>query len=253
MSCPATPPATTKRPRPCFYRRHAQSPRPHHPRRPPRPRRGAPTHLAGDRPAPRAHPRARAPDRGHGAHAPARPPPAPLARRRRHPRRLLARPTRHAPTCDTVGAAPRRQGMRGPRDAANGTDGPEGARTTPRPPPASGRSASPPSCARPSPAPSPTSSPRSPMPPRPPFPSWPRSSPRPSSVPMWPSPSCSSSPFCASCIRVPMATASPPGRAARTPRSTPYKGASSPLQGLKSWRYFGAKIAPLALKTWCYA
>jgi len=68
-------------------------------------------------------------------------PPCALARRRRHPRRLLARPTRHAPTCDTVGAAPRRQGMRGPRDAANGTDGPEGARTTPRPPPASGRSA----------------------------------------------------------------------------------------------------------------
>jgi len=30
------------------------------------------------------------------------------------------------------------------------------------------------------------------------------------------------------------------------PLSTPYKGASSPLQGLRSWRYFGAKIAPLA-------
>ena len=31
------------------------------------------------------------------------------------------------------------------------------------------------------------------------------------------------------------------------PLSTPYKGASSPLQGLRSWRYFGASVAPLAL------
>ncbi len=144
-------------------------------------------------------------------------PPCALARRRRHPRRLLARPTRHAPTCDTVGAAPRRQGMRGPRDAANGTDGPEGARTTPRPPPASGRSASTPSCARLSPAPSPVSSLRWPMPPRQPFPFWPRSSPRPSSAPMWPAPSCSSPPSCASCGLVWTATASPSGRATAPP------------------------------------
>jgi len=49
------------------------------------------------------------------------------------------------------------------------------------------------------------------------------------------------------------AAASPPGHAARTLLSTLYKGANGPLQGLRSWRYFGSIAAPLALKTWRYS
>ena len=211
MLCLATPPATTKRPRPCFYTPTRSIPAPAPSSSPATASTGSPTHPAGDRPAARAHPRARAPDRGHGAHAPARP----------HPAHWLAADDTPAASWHAPPDMPppaiqwaRPRAARGCVDHATPRTGQTDQRGHGRhrgPRPRLDALHSTPSCARLSPAPSPASSLRWPMPPRQPFPFWPRSSPRPSSVPMWPSPSCSPAPSCASCGLVSTAAPSPRG------------------------------------------